>query len=285
LKPSIPLGIAALLRFFIPGAAAFIFSWPLLESIYRNVGIFSFLSSKDGSFSASDAGLIAAIAFLFGLIVSLIDDPIDKLYEGLFLWPRWLREPFRAKLTDPCVKSSSPAPATQPLRRRRFRRTRVTAARSSSRRWRRSTQPTCRHSTPVRCCQTPSSGLRAGAYAGRRARWRRGDAPCARTSWMVWRRCMGEPSQMRTSRPGTSRRRGSRKATTSPASLAGSWPWKDRWPSGEIALMAERWSRVHHARRIGVCPMGAEGRTTLGRGYKPDSSMKKRLGCCAAAPV
>jgi hypothetical protein len=98
LKPSIPLGIAALLRFFIPGAAAFIFSWPLLESIYRNVGIFSFLSPKDGSFSASDAGLIAAIAFLFGLIVSLMDDPIYKLYEGLFLWPRWLREPFRAKL-------------------------------------------------------------------------------------------------------------------------------------------------------------------------------------------
>jgi hypothetical protein len=37
----------------------------------------------------------------------------------------------------------------------------------------------------------------------------------------------------------------------------GSWLWQYSLPSGEMALMAERWSRVHHSRRIGVCPTGA----------------------------
>jgi len=36
--------------------------------------------------------------------------------------------------------------------------------------------------------------------------------------------------------------------------------------SGEIALMAERWSRLHHSHRMGVCPIGAQIRTTLGKG-------------------
>jgi hypothetical protein len=39
-----------------------------------------------------------------------------------------------------------------------------------------------------------------------------------------------------------------------------------RLPSGEMALMAERWSRVHHSRRMGVWLTGAWVRTTLGIG-------------------
>jgi hypothetical protein len=40
-------------------------------------------------------------------------------------------------------------------------------------------------------------------------------------------------------------------------SSAWSWQWKYSVPSGEMALMAERCSRVHQSRKIGVCPTGA----------------------------
>jgi hypothetical protein len=52
--------------------------------------------------------------------------------------------------------------------------------------------------------------------------------------------CMGAPSRSMTIRPGTSRRRCSRKATTSTALKAWSWPWQYSFPAGEMALMAER---------------------------------------------
>jgi len=69
-------------------------------------------------------------------------------------------------------------------------------------------------------------------------------------------------------RPGTARSRCSRKATTSPASMAWPWPWTDSFPAGEIARIAERGSRVDHPRRMGGCPIGASVRTMLG-GIKP----------------
>ena len=91
------------------------------------------------------------------------------------------------------------------------------------------------------------------------------------------------PSQMSTSRPDTSRRRCSRKAMT-PSELIGcSWLWKYNLPSGETAEMADRWSRVQHSRKTGVWPMGAEVRTTLGEGEKPDPSTKRIACCCASA--
>jgi hypothetical protein len=100
LKPSIPLGIAALLRFVIPGILAFIFSWPLLAPLYKSVGIFSFHTSNNPSSVGADAALIAAISFIYGLIVSLLDDPIYKIYEGLLLWPRSLSKISRSRLDN-----------------------------------------------------------------------------------------------------------------------------------------------------------------------------------------
>ena len=65
--------------------------------------------------------------------------------------------------TDPCIKIYSVAPSKQPLRIRGFRRTRLTASRSSWRRCVRLKQPTLRSSTPLSCAHRPSPGFSSGA--------------------------------------------------------------------------------------------------------------------------
>jgi hypothetical protein len=45
--------------------------------------------------------------------------------------------------------------------------------------------------------------------------------------------------------------------TTSSELIARSWRRKYSLPSGEMALIAERWSQVHHSRTLGVWPTGA----------------------------
>jgi alpha-galactosidase/6-phospho-beta-glucosidase family protein len=39
--------------------------------------------------------------------------------------------------------------------------------------------------------------------------------------------------------------------------MAQSWLWNYTFPAGEMAEMADKWSRVHHSRKMGVCPIGA----------------------------
>ena len=53
---------------------------------------------------------------------------------------------------------------------------------------------------------------------------------------------------------------------------------------GERALIADRWARVHHAGSMGVWPIGASGRTTLGQGENPAASLKPIVCPWAGAP-
>jgi len=68
---------------------------------------------------------------------------------------------------------------------------------------------------------------------------------------MMWRRCIGARAHMMTRRLGTSRRRCSREATTFEW-IACAWQGNYSLPPGEMVLMAERWSRVHHSCRMDV---------------------------------
>jgi len=127
-------------------------------------------------------------------------------------------------------------------------------------------QTTLRNSTRFRWFQTPSSGFSSGAYAGSCSSHRRGAAPAARNSFTTRLRCVGRPSQTTSSGPGIWSNNCCRKQT-----MAG--PYSS--PVGVMPLITERWSQVSHSRKTGVCPLGAQVRTTEGRGRKPDSSTKR----------
>jgi hypothetical protein len=78
-------------------------------------------------------------------------------------------------------------------------------------------------------------------------------------------RCVaGQPSQMTSSFPRTCRKSWRRKATIAGPRNASVWTWVKRRPSGVMALMAARWSRVSGVCSTGARPRGAYVRATKG---------------------
>ena len=133
--------------------------------------------------------------------------------------------------TEQSTKRARPAPWEQPWIPRGFLRTRVTA----SRRLREMREVNITH-MPQLCTRellpdalvgVQLQGIRRQALQVQPRRRAVGQEP-----WMVWRRWIGEPFQMRPIWPDTSRSRCSRTATTSTESIAWSWQGHTACPPG-----------------------------------------------------
>lgn len=101
MKGLLSFGLPFFFKVIIPGIVGALILSPLMASVGVRVGI------NEEIFTASFLNIsmiFLGLALFIGLLVNFLDDIVYKIFEGLRIWPRWLRRCFTNRLNKKIEK-------------------------------------------------------------------------------------------------------------------------------------------------------------------------------------